>query len=190
MKRPVNRVQSRRDISSLSKGRVLQMFKKSLFILAVTFLCGTLTAHAQVKENGKNPLTGLWQYADEIVRADGQKIYVGKQIYKTITTDNRYFVVLGIDIPLKEADKEKTDISTVTFITQQGEIEMREDNTYLEYINNHYLDKSLNNTISNLRYRFSEENKNILYVEYNLSGTDNENWVSEIWLRVIPLGAK
>ena len=67
---------------------------------------------------------------------------------------------------------------------------MKEDNTYLEYINKHHLDKSLNNTISNLRYRFSEENKNILYVEYNLCGTDYDNWVSEIWLRVIPLGAK
>jgi hypothetical protein len=67
---------------------------------------------------------------------------------------------------------------------------MKEDNTYLEYINKHHLDKSLNNTISNLRYRFSEENRNILYVEYNLSGTESDNWVSEIWLRVIPLGAK
>ena len=67
---------------------------------------------------------------------------------------------------------------------------MKEDNTYLEYINKHYLDNSLNNTISNLRYRFSKENKNILYVEYNLSGTDYDDWVSEIWLRVIPLGAK
>ena len=97
---------------------------------------------------------------------------------------------MGVNIPLKEANSEKTNMSTVTFITQEGEIEMTSENTYLEYINRHYLDKSLNNTISNLRYRFSEENRNILYVEYNLSGTDNENWVSEIWLRVIPLGAK
>jgi hypothetical protein len=99
-------------------------------------------------------------------------------------------VILGVNIPIKEANWEESKTSTLAFITQQGEIEMREDNTYLEYINNHYLDKSLNNTISNLRYRFSEENKNILYVEYNLNGTDDDGWVSEIWLRVIPLGAK
>jgi hypothetical protein len=95
-----------------------------------------------------------------------------------------------VNIPIKEANWEESKTSTLAFITQEGEIEMKEENTYLEYINKHYLDKSLNNTISNLRYRFSEENKNILYVEYNLSGTDEENWVSEIWLRVIPLGAK
>ena len=190
MKRPVNRVQSRRDISSLSKGRVFQMFKKSLFILAVTFFCGTLTTHAQVKENGKNPLFGLWQYADEIVRADGQKIYVGKQIYKTITTDNRYFVILGIDIPLKEADREKTEISTVTFITQQGDIEMTSENTYLEYINEHFLDKSLNNTISNLKFKFNENNHNIMYVEYNIGGNEENDWVKEVWIRVMPYGSK
>ena len=68
-------------------------------------------------------------------------------------------------------------------------MEMRDNNTYLEYINNHYLDKSLNNTISNLRYRFCEENKNILYVEYNL-GEEDSNWISEVWLRVMPLGAR
>ena len=107
-----------------------------------------------------------------------------------ITEEKTYFVILGVNIPIKEANWEESKTSTLAFITQQGEIEMREDNTYLEYINNHYLDKSLNNTISNLRYRFSEENKNILYVEYNLNGTDDDGWVSEIWLRVIPLGAK
>ena len=58
-----------------------------------------------------------------------------------------------------------------------------------KYINKHYLDTNLNNTISQLRYRFNENNPNILYLEYNLSGAD-ENWVSEVWLRVMPLGAK
>ena len=186
MKCPVNKVQSRRDISSLSKGRILQMFKKALLILAVAFFCGTLTTHAQTKEKN-NQLIGLWQFAEEVTQPDGQKIYIGKQIYKTITTDNRYFVVLGVNIPLKEANKEKTDISTVTFMTQEGEIEFTSGNTYLEYINKHYLDKSLNNTISNLRFEFNEKNPNILYIEYNL-GDNDDNWVKEVWLRVMPYG--
>ena len=186
MKNPVNKAQSRRDISSLSKGRVLQIFKRVLLIFGITLFCGTITAHAQT--NKKNPLMGLWQYADEVTLADGQKSYIGKQIYKTITTDNRYFVVLGIDIPLKEADKETTNMSTVTFITQEGEIEFTSDNTYLEYINKHYLDKNLNNTISNLRFEFNEKNPNILYVEYNLGSNDDGNWVKEVWIRVMPYG--
>ena len=186
MKGPVNKVQSRRDISSLSKGRVLQMFKRVLLVLVVTLFCGTITT--QAKENNKNPLMGLWQYADEVTLANGQKSYIGKQIYKTITTDNRYFVVLGINIPLKNADSEKTNMSTVTFMTQEGEIEFTSDNTYLEYINKHYLDKNLNNTISNLRFKFNENNPNILYIEYNIGGGDEGNWVSEVWLRVMPYG--
>ena len=188
MRCQVNKVQSRRDISSLSKGSILQMFKRVLLILAVAFFCGTLTTQAQTKANKKNPLVGLWQYADEKALPDGQKTYIGKQIYKTITTDNRYFVVLGVDIPLKEADSEKTEMSTVTFMTQEGEIEFTSENTYLEYINKHYLDKNLNNTISNLRFKFNEKNANILYIEYNLGGNDDGNWVSEVWLRVMPYG--
>ena len=166
--------------------------KKFMFLFAFILSLGVGTGHAQVKKTGPDagPLVGMWQYVEEVTTAEGGKAYIGKQIFKTITEENTYFVILGVNIPIKEADWAESKTSTLAFITQQGEIEMREDNTYLEYINNHYLDKSLNNTISNLRYRFSEENKNILYVEYNLSGTDNENWVSEIWLRVIPLGAK
>ena len=166
--------------------------KKFMFLFAFILLSGVVTGHAQVKKTGPDagPLVGMWQYVEEVVTSDGGKAYIGKQIFKTITEDNTYSVILGVNIPVKEANWEESKTSTLAFITQQGEIEMKEDNTYLEYINNHYLDKSLNNTISNLRYRFSEENKNILYVEYNLSGTDNDGWVSEIWLRVIPLGAK
>ena len=156
MKCQVNNAQSRRDISSLSKCRVLQLFKSALLILIVTFFCGTTTVNAQAKENKNNPLVGLWQFVDEVSLDNGQKSYIGKQIYKTITTDNRYFVVLGINIPLKKADSDKTDMSTVTFMTQEGEIEFTSENTYLEYINKHYLDKSLNNTISNLRFNISK----------------------------------
>ena len=166
--------------------------KKFMFLFAFILSLGVGTGHAQVKKTGPDaePLVGMWQYVEEVTTAEGGKAYIGKQIFKTITEDNTYFVILGVNIPIKEANWEESKTSTLAFITQEGEIEMKEDNTYLEYINKHYLDKSLNNTISNLRYRFSEENRNILYVEYNLSGTDNENWVSEIWLRVIPLGAK
>ena len=166
--------------------------KKFMFLFAFILFSGVGTGHAQVKKTGPDagPLVGMWQYVEEVTTAEGGKAYIGKQIFKTITEENTYFVILGVNIPIKEANWEESKTSTLAFITQEGEIEMKEENTYLEYINKHYLDKSLNNTISNLRYRFSEENKNILYVEYNLSGTEDENWVSEIWLRVIPLGAK
>ncbi len=166
--------------------------KKLMFLFTVILFLGVNTSYAQERKTGPdaNPLVGMWQFVEEVTTAEGGKAYIGKQIFKTITEDNTYFVILGVNIPIKEANWEESKTSTLAFISQEGEIEMKEDNTYLEYINKHYLDNSLNNTISNLRYRFSKENKNILYVEYNLNGTDYDDWVSEIWLRVIPLGAK
>ena len=165
--------------------------KKMMILLAVMLLGSTGIVSAQTNNWSKiAPLVGIWQYANEIVKGDGEKVYIGRQIYKTITEDCKYFVMLGMNIPIKDGNEENTELSTVTFITQQGEIEMTSDNTYLEYIHNHFLDSNLNNVISSLRFRHNEQNPNILYVEYNLSGGEDENWVSEVWIRVMPLGAK
>ncbi len=165
--------------------------KKILFLFVIV-LFGSIGASAQQNNEDLKikPLLGVWQYVEEKVMHDGQTTLIGKNIYKTITQDKKYYVILGVDIPLKQAEDDKAQMSTVTFITQEGDIVLGEDNRYLEYINNHYLDKNLNNTISHLRYRFNETNPNILYLEYNLGGETEEGWISEIWLRVMPLGAK
>lgn len=163
--------------------------KKRMFILTVLLLCmSTVNAQRVNEESVIEPLAGTWQYVEEVTKADGEKAYIGKQIYKTITKEKRYYVVLGVNIPLKEENSKETKISTLSFITQEGELEITSESTYLEYINNHYIDKNLNNTISQLRFKFGE-NKNILYIEYNLGGEESPNWISEVWLRVIPFGA-
>ncbi len=167
------------------------IMKKIMILLAIMLFCGSGSLNAQESNELRiKPLIGVWQYAKEVANPDGENIYIGEQIYKTITEDCNYFVMLGMNIPIKNADEENTELSTVTFITQEGEIEMTSDNTYLEYINRHYLDNNLNNIISNLRFRFHEDNPNILYVEYNLNGGIDENWVSEVWIRVMPFGAR
>lgn len=165
---------------------------KKIMLLFALVLLGITDASAQ-QENEElkiKPLLGLWQYAEEVTMPDGQTAYIGKQIYKTITPDKKYYVVLGIDIPIKMSEEAETKTSTMSFITHEGDIVIGSDNGYIEYINRHYLDKTLDNTISNLRYRFNEKNSNILYLEYNLNGSDDESWISEVWLRVIPYGTK
>jgi hypothetical protein len=166
--------------------------KRFMLLLAVMVFGSLVTVNAQEnkKEGYIKPLLGTWQYVEEVAKADGSTIYIGYEIYKTIREDKTYSVMASIDIPIKEADQEEGKISTVTFITQQGEIEMTSESTYLEYINSHYIDKTLNNTISNLRYRVSDKNPNILYIEYNLGDAESGNWVSEVWLKVLPLGAR
>lgn len=164
--------------------------KKIMFILAIMLLGITTSSAQQNNEDLKiKPLLGVWQYVEEVATPEGEPAYIGKQIYKTITWDKKYYVIVGLDIPVKLSEDQEAQTSTLSFITQEGDIVLGSENSYLEYINNHYLDKSLNNTISQLRYRFNEKNPNILYLEYNLGGAD-ENWVSEVWLKVMPLGAK
>lgn len=163
--------------------------KRFMLLLAVMIFGSQCIVNAQNenKEVMIKPLIGIWQYVEEVTKADGQKIYIGKEIYKTIREDRSYCTMACVDIPVKDGKQEKPIISAVTFITQQGEIEMTSESTYLEYINNHYIDKNLNNTISNLRFKVNEKDPNILYIEYNLGGTEETGWVSEVWKRVLPL---
>ncbi len=164
--------------------------KKIMFIFAIMLLGITTSSAQQNNEDLKiKPLLGVWQYVEEVATPEGEPAYIGKQIYKTITWDKKYYVIVGVNIPVKLSEDQEAQTSTLSFITQEGDIVLGSENSYLEYINNHYLDKSLNNTISQLRYRFNEKNPNILYLEYNLGGAD-ENWVSEVWLKIMPLGAK
>ena len=164
--------------------------KKIMFLLtAVLFGFAAASAQQNNEDLKIKPLLGVWQYVEEIATPDGQPTYIGKQIYKTITSDKKYYVIAGVNVPVKPHESQEAQTSTLTFVTQEGDIVLGSDNSYLEYINNHYLDKNLNNTISQLRYRFNEDNPNVLYLEYNLGGAD-ENWVSEVWLRVMPFGAK
>ena len=161
--------------------------KKIMFFLAIMLLGITSSSAQQDSENLKiKPLLGVWQYVEEVATPNGEPAYIGKQIYKTVTWDKKYYVMVGLNIPVKLSEQQEAQTSTLSFITQEGDIVIGSENSYLEYINNHYLDKSLNNTISQLRYRFNEKNPNILYLEYNLGGTE-ENWISEVWLRVMPL---
>lgn len=164
--------------------------KKMILILAVMLAGFTSRAVAQEAMLKNNPVEGVWQYVEEVSRADGKTIVMGKQIYKIITADNKYMVMLGVNIPVKNNGEGNVQMSTLTFVTQQGEIEFTSENTYLEYINNHYLDANLNNTISSLKFRFDENRPNMLYVEYFLGGTEEGNWISEVWMRVMPYGAK
>lgn len=163
--------------------------KKRMLILVVALLGGLLSNHAQQpdKESVLKSLAGTWQYVEETTKADGEKAYIGRQIYKTITADQKYSVMIGVNFTVKEESNAEEKMSTLTFITQQGEIEITSESTYLEYIHNHYIDKNLNNTISSLRFRVGS-NPNIMYIEYNLGGEESPNWVSEVWMRVVPLG--
>ena len=164
--------------------------KKIMFLFAIMILGITTMSAQQNSDDLKiKPLLGVWQYVEEVAMPDGGTTYIGKQIYKAITWDKKYYVFAGVNIPIKPSEGQEAQTSTLSFITQEGDIVLGSENSYLEYINSHYMDKNLNNTISQLRYRFNENNPNILYLEYNLGGAE-ENWISEVWLRVMPLGAK
>ena len=87
-------------------------------LLFALVLLGITDASAQQENEDLKikPLLGLWQYVEEVTMPDGQTAYIGKQIYKTITEDQKYYVVLGIDIPVKLSENAEKKTSTVYFL--------------------------------------------------------------------------
>ena len=54
-----------------------------MLLFAVMIFGSQFATYAQ-KENKEEmikPLLGIWQYVEEVVKADGSKIYIGKDIY-------------------------------------------------------------------------------------------------------------
>ncbi|MBQ5645144.1 MAG: hypothetical protein IIV04_05510, partial [Bacteroidaceae bacterium] len=68
--------------------------KKFMFLFAVVLFLGVKTGYSQEKLSDPRiaPLVGMWQYVEEVTTTDGEKAYIGKQIFKTITEEKTYFV--------------------------------------------------------------------------------------------------
>lgn len=161
--------------------------KRIMLLVVLAFAAATAYVSAQQK-NDKD-VYGLWQYVEERVAPDGTVQYIGKPIFKSINQDNTYFAMVSITFDVAGSEKEKPYSVTETYITQSGEIEFSSQGNYLEYINNHYTNPNLTNTISSLKYEFKDDAKKIMYVEY-LTANNNDTWFGETWIKVQPFGEK
>ncbi len=157
-------------------------------ILMVLFAFVASLAYVSAQENIDKDIYGLWQFAEERVAPDGTVQYIGKPIFKSINKDNTYFAMVSITFDIAGSGKEKPYSVTETYVTQRGDIEFSGKGSYMEYIDQHYTNPGLTNTISSLKYEFKDENKNVMYVEY-LTANNNDTWFGETWIKVQPFGA-
>ena len=78
-----------------------------MFLFAILLLGITNASAQQNNEDLKiKPLLGVWQYVEEMATPDGETTFIGKQIYKTITWDKKYYVIVGLNSHLKPLGKE------------------------------------------------------------------------------------
>lgn len=156
------------------------------FFLSLLFVLMSVVSYPQTLKKD-HPLVGMWQYATTIELEDGRRLIDRKEIYKIINSDNTYSVLINIvDLPEDNniPDRFYTQVQS-TVLSQKGTYEIESDSVYNEFVTNHYLNKALTVTTSKMRYRFSDNAKNILLIEcYNES---LQRWISELWTRVVPM---
>lgn len=154
------------------------MKKLMLIIVAATLCigCASTRANKQIKE--VHPLVGMWQYCQPAVMEDGSEVYTHRPIYKTIATDNSYFVSAGSMEPVSGTDKQEVR----SILTQYGKYEIVNDSVYREYVGKH-VNTKFNETTSIMRYKFIDEAKE--YMKIDFVNTETGIAVSEIWRRVM-----
>lgn len=153
--------------------------KKLMFIIALTIICIGCTSTRTSKKCTKecHPLIDMWQYCQPI--GDEENITLThRPIYKIINTDNSYFVSAGSMVPVKGTELQEVK----AILTQYGKYEIVSDSMYKENIEKH-VNKSLVNTTSIMRYKFTDEAKE--YMEVDFVNTQTGISVHEIWRRVV-----
>lgn len=125
-----------------------------------------------VNEVVRNPIIGVWQQCIISKDPNGQEIINVTPALKILNADNTYsgMFVYGMGQP--------------GMVLQRGEFNMINDSTYHENIIRHS-NKMLEGTVSVMKFKFVDDKKNIMEVEYKNSSIAFPS--KECWIRLVPL---
>lgn len=156
------------------------MRKFTTFSILLLF---AVTAFAQ----SNHPLVGMWQQTNIVKLNDGREFLNRIPMYKLISPDGTYTGIMDYVITVPEDVNLPSNMpmqTHCTVVAQKGTYEIENDSVYHEFITEHYLNKALVVTTSKLKYKFCDDAKNLLRIEYYNESL--EQWIPEMWTRVVP----
>lgn len=148
--------------------------KVLMFVLAV-FSCGTTFAQKHLPES--KTLIGLWRQAVVVRTQQGENVHVKTVNYKVVNPDGTFysFITWGSNSQNPQGD--------VTAMNMYGTYTITSDSTFTEHIIKHGGNPQMNNSESELKYKFIPESDNeIMYMMYKNTATNQ--WIPEMWQRV------
>lgn len=151
-------------------------------IVYISLLMSVLT-FSQKKNNilESEGLVGFWQQAVAMKNElTGELTFEYMGNYKVINPDGSFFAFFVI--PDKVFRGNRTVPNTIMNV--YGTYEMTSDSTFTEHIIHHSSPKYIN---TNSVLRFKHKDKNTLVQEFK---NDNNDWVPEIWKRVLILDSE
>lgn len=149
--------------------------KTLLLVFCLTFAS---VMHAQKHLPESKSLVGMWRQTLLIKDKDTgnlRKIMTGN--YKVVNPDGTFYAFItwgtGNENPQKN----------ITTLNMYGTYTLTSDNTFSEHIVKHSVDARMDNSVSELKYKFVPDNdNNIVYMMWK-NNTTNQ-WIPEIWERI------
>lgn len=153
---------------------------KTCIVFFAMACCGTLFAQEHLAES--KSLAGMWRQFVIRKTPQGEFVKIKSGNYKVMNPDGTFyaFVTWGTG---KDYDPD-TDI---TSMNMYGTYTVTSDSTFTEHIVRHSANSAMNNSDSDLKYKFlPQSDNNLMVMEYKNSAINR--WIPEMWERVIMSG--
>lgn len=138
--------------------------------------CGTAFAQKHLPES--NTLVGLWRQAVIGRNQQGENVHIKTGNYKVVNPDGTFYAFITWGAYGKNPQGD------VTSMNMYGTYAITSDSTFTEHIIKHDGNPKMNNSESELKFKFVEETDNdIVYMMYK--NTVTNQWIPEMWQRVI-----
>ena len=151
------------------------MRTKHLFIILFLAVVGTLQAQQHLPES--KSLVGMWRMIGVGMPNQGGVVKVKSGNFKVINSDGTFYTFLA---SLPGRNTSQPDFATIMLY---GTYAVTSDSTLNEHIVKHPHQPQMDNSESELKYKFvTGSDNNVLYMMWK--NTTTNQWIPEMWERV------
>lgn len=151
------------------------MNKKIILLVLHTLFVGIIYAQQHLPES--KSLVGLWRQAGIAKMIDGEIKYFKSGNYKVMNTDGTFYTFITW------GEAKNNPVAGETSISMYGTYILTSDSTFSEHIVKHSVNEKMNNSYSELKYKFVPDTDNQIISLMYKNKTTNE-WIPEVWERV------
>lgn len=149
---------------------------KKLFIVLFLAVTGTLQAQEHLPES--NSLVGMWRLVGMTRNQSGETVAVKTGNYKVINPDGTFYVFITWGA------RNQNPQNDITAFNLYGTYTITSDSTYTEHIVKIDGNPGMNNSDSEMKYKFAPgSDNNVVYLMWKNSALNR--WIPELWERVI-----
>lgn len=151
------------------------MKSKTLFIILCLVVAGTLQAQEHIAES--KSLVGVWRQITMSKNSSDEVVVVKSPTYKVVNPDGTFYAFITWGAYSNVQHDETT-------INMYGTYSITSDSTFTEHVVKHSGNPKMNNSDSELKYKFvPDTDNNAVYMIWK--NNISNQWIPELWERVV-----